>query len=196
MSVPRGLGAGIAALAVALLLASPASAGVVVPGRAWLSGRGVDVCYPSTGSCPDGPAGGVPSAPYQCVELAQRRYTRIGWYPGLFSGVSSAYQIYGWAPGAGMSAHRNGSGYVPVPGDMIISGPSAAVSAGHVAIVDRVDISAGLVHAVEQNANPSGRSTYRLRGSRLSRPGPYGNIIGVVHSPRDRLARGGWDGRF
>jgi hypothetical protein len=196
MRQTAGLAAATAAAAT-LAFVAPASAGVVVGGGAWLGGHGVDVCYPSDGGCAGNQAvGGVPRAPWQCVELAQRLYTRMGWHDGYFSGVSYAYEVFSWARANGMAAHRNGSGYVPVPGDMIVSGPSAAVRAGHVAIVDRVDLAAGTIHAVEENADPSGRSTYRVDGTRLSRPGPYGNIVGVVHSPLDRFRNHGWDGRF
>jgi hypothetical protein len=179
---------------IVLLLGAPAaSAGVVVHGRSWLGGHGVDVCYPAGGGCAGNASVGTPR---QCVELAQRLYNHLGWWGGIFGGVRVASQIYGWAPSHGMSVHRNGSGYIPVPGDMIVSAGSPAVSAGHVAVVDTVDLDRHVVHAVEQNADPSGRSTYRLRGSTLSRPGAYGNILGVVHSPRDHFNAYGWDGRF
>ncbi len=186
----------LAAAVILALLATSARAQVVVPGYAWAQGRGVDVCYPAAAPCAgNAPEGGIHGAPWQCVELAQRFYTHMGWYGGLFVGVTDADQIFGWAAGGGMIAHRNGSGYVPVPGDMIVSAGDRAVPAGHVAIVDSVDLIRGIVHAVEQNANPSGRSTYRLVGPWLTRPGPYGAIIGVVHSPADGL-RTTWDGRF
>ena len=167
--------------ATGVLVPPAASASVVVNGSDWFGGGGVPVCYSSSSSCPGvTPVGGVSGAPWQCVELAQRFYQAKGWYSGIFSGVWYAYQIFSWAPGHGMDAHPNGSGYVPVPGDMIIHNSSVGGGAGHVSIVDTVQ--GGTVNVVEQNASPTGRATYSLSGSTLSRSGLSG-IIGVVHDP-------------
>ena len=59
------------------------------------------------------------------------------------------------------SFHRNGSGYLPVPGDLIIE--SYPGGWGHVSVVDHTVGNA--VYAVEQNASANGRHTYTLTGS-------------------------------
>jgi hypothetical protein len=156
-----------------------------VSGSDWLYGNGVNACSASTDPTCGGDThvGGVSSNWWQCVELAQRLYYRRGWYTannGIFSGVSYAYQIYGQASSLGMTAHANGSGYIPVPGDMIVHTSADGNGAGHVSLVDRVDGST--VYAAEQNINNAADiGTYSLSGSTLSRTGMH--IQGVVHDP-------------
>jgi len=119
------------------------------------------------------------------VELAQRLYTVRGWYTakwhgGYFPGVHPASDIWSQAQNLGMEPHANGTGYIPVPGDMIIH----AGTPGHVSIVDVVG--AGFVQVREQNAASTGTAQYQLSGSTLSRSG-YSTILGVVHNPADHL---------
>jgi len=64
--------------------------------------------------------------------------------------------------------HPNNSGYLPVPGDLIIESWSSGW--GHVSVVDRTV--GNFVYAVEQNATLSGRHTYTLTGSMLTGPFP------------------------
>jgi hypothetical protein len=179
-----------AGLVVGVSAAPPASAAsVVVSGAEWFGGGGVDVCYPATGSCPGNTnVGGIPSAPWQCVELAQRFYRAKGWHGGIFAGVSFAYQIYDNAGSLGMSRQPNGSVATIVPGDMIVENPASINGgAGHVAIVDRIEGST--VHTVEQNASASGRHAYSLRGGTLS--GGWASVRGVVHDPDNHSTGGG-----
>ncbi len=171
----------LGAFASGLLLGSTpaAQARIVVAGPSWLGGQGVDVCYPANDAC----GGNAPTtSPYgfQCVDLAQRLYHKLGWYgASRFAGITSASQIYDRAAALGFVAHANGSGYIPVPGDMVIESPTVANQAGHVAVVDSV--AGNTVAALEENGAPGGRHTYSLSGSTIS-PG-YGPIRGVVHAP-------------
>jgi hypothetical protein len=180
----------------------------LVRAGSWLGGRGVTVysngsshvhCGPGTASCRSriGPRGDVDAGmKWQCVELAQRLYITLGWYPRRF-GVAYAYQIWSAAPRIGMTRVPNGAlwpGSIH-PGDMIVWRPSGDVGfAGHVAIVDTV---VGTQVAVkEQNWGRAtdqwdvqrGRSVYALARGRLSGHGlPPSDIYGIVHSPKDHL---------
>lgn len=124
---------------------------------------------------------------WQCVELTQRLYQVKGWHRGLWSGVGSAYQIYGNARANGLQAYPNDGSYTPVPGDMIVHNHTAQSGAGHVAVVDK--IVGNTLYAVEQNvatngqASP-GRATYALRSGTLTRNQNIQlPILGVVHDP-------------
>lgn len=133
--------------------------GAMVTGRRWLRGKGVDVLRGR-----------------QCTELATRLYQARGW--------GSLSNIYGLRPGrlygGKIVFHRNGSGYVPVPGDVLVE---LGGSYQHVAVVDRVTRKA--IHTVEQNAVPSGRHIYRWNGK--SAFGAYGprHVGGFIHSRRN-----------
>lgn len=174
-----------------------ASAPVLLSGSQWFSGRGVNVCAPSTdpycGS--EYHVGGWNQNWWQCVELAQRLYQKQGWHSGIFAGVSYAYQIYDQAGNLGMSRQANGSITSIVPGDMIVHGSDAPGTggAGHVSIVDSV--SGSTVNVVEQNTyNNQPRATYSFSGGTLSRGG-VGTIRGIVHDPANQYAGGGsWNG--
>jgi CHAP domain len=156
----------------------------VFSGASWLGGQGVNACGEadsSSASCGGETAVGIP---WQCVELAQRLYNARGWFSGHF-GANYAYQIFDRASAIGMTAHENGKGYIPVPGDLIIHTSADGGGDGHVAVVDYV--SGSQVVAAEQNYNNTADlGTYTLNGSTLSR-GSY-HIRGVVHSPKDTLA--------
>ena len=179
------------ALVAAQAPAEATSFGVkLLRGDAWLGGNGVDVfsngnlgCrLSSTRDCgPDSMVDGVyVGEKWQCVELAQRLYTVRGWHTGTF-GVDYAREIFAQASRIGMQAYPNGSGYIPVPGDLIVVGAPTGAGAGHVSVVDRVHDSQ--VNIVEQNwDNTTGRGRYTLIGSSLSRAGAP-NILGVVHDP-------------
>jgi hypothetical protein len=170
-------------LGTSLAAAGPAAASVVISGGSWLGGQGVDVCYPYNQTC----GGNVTTTTgygFQCVDLPQRLYYKLGWYGReQFAGVAYAYQIYGDAGSLGFQAHANGSGYIPVPGDMIVEGATSGNSAGHVAVVDHV--SGDSIYATEENASPTGWHTYTLSGSTIS--GGYGTVLGTVHAPADHL---------
>jgi hypothetical protein len=129
---------------------------------------------------------------WQCVELVQRLYNVRGWFKGHF-GVSYAYQIYDVASRNGMMCYPDGSGYVPVPGDMIIWNPvpGQKIAAGHVAVVNRVD--SDHIYICEQNFNHSGKAILNrsgTNGSRLMRVDGWGKgcIRGIVHDPDNFLS--------
>jgi 5-hydroxyisourate hydrolase-like protein (transthyretin family) len=190
----------IASLSTIVIVVPPASADTTptILNSSWMGGQGVNACsmtgtWDSISCGGDAPVG----VAWQCVELAQRLYYRRGWYTantGRF-GVSYAYQIYDVAAGNGMITHDNGSGYIPVPGDMIIHNkgpnPGSNNNAGHVAVVDYVDGSG--VHVVEQNyASTAHMAVYGLSSSALSRTlynrdGSFAPIRGVVHDPDNAL---------
>lgn len=163
---------GAAALAAAACVVAPAavgsqpasaatrSGGAIISGHRWLDGRGVDVVRGR-----------------QCVELATRLYARKRW--------GSLNNIYGLRSGRlydrKIRFFRNGSGYVPVPGDVVVE---LGGSYQHVAVVNRVTRKA--IFTVEQNATPSGRHTYPWNG-RFAR-GAYGprHVGGFIHSMSNR----------
>lgn len=133
--------------------------GTMVPGNKWLQGKGVDVRF--------GP---------QCTELASRLYAQKKW--------GSITNFYGMHPGRTysrtLSFHANNGKYVPVPGDVLVElgGPYQ-----HVAVVDYVTKNA--VHTVEQNAVPSGRHLYPIKGHKVF--GAYGprHVGGFIHSKKN-----------
>lgn len=156
---------------------------VLVPARNWLQGQGVPVRSNAWGgpSC-NGFSTRSPARQFgggwQCVELAARLYHVRKWGRVFAAGNGGAMYIPEGS--RGLQFHPNGSGYVPVPGDLVIEAHSHY---GHVAVVDSVVNDE--VHAVEQNASWSGRKTYRLEGSAAS--GAYGNgvVRGFMHSRRN-----------
>lgn len=156
--------AAVAVLAPAVIgtqeaAATSRSSGAIISGHRWLKGRGVDVLRGR-----------------QCVELATRLYGRNHW--------GSLNNIYGLRAGHvydhKIRFYRNGSGYVPVPGDVLVE---LGGSYQHVAVVDHVTRKA--IFTVEQNATPSGRHTYGWNG-RTAR-GAYGprHVGGFIHSSRN-----------
>lgn len=133
--------------------------GAMISGRRWLGGKGVDVLRGR-----------------QCTELATRLYGARRW--------GSLNNIYGMRPGRvydrKLVFHRNGSGYLPVPGDVLVE---LGGSYQHVAVVNQVTRKA--IHTVEQNAVPSGRHLYGWNGKRAV--GAYGprHVGGFIHSLRN-----------
>lgn len=168
----------------------------VLLGAAWFNGSGVNVCSDDNGAGSDPTCGGqvhvggVTGEWWQCVELAQRFYKTLGWYPGVFKDVSVAADIYSEASVLGMTRQPNGKITSIVPGDMIVHGRGDKFSpnAGHVAIVNSITSSKkGLaIHVVQQNVESTPTTTYILYDGKLT--GGSGNdILGVVHSPKDKF---------
>jgi hypothetical protein len=169
--------------------AAPACGTVLVSGGSWLSGRGVAVhsngTSQTTGNSCAGFSTSSPSTQdgygWQCIELATRLYAVRGWgsvyadskVPGDPYRYGARYIPEG---STSLTFHANGSGYVPVPGDLIIEGGDTW---GHVAIVDSV--SGSTINAVEQNASTTGRHAYTLSGSTIA--GGYNVVRGIEHSP-------------
>jgi uncharacterized protein YraI/surface antigen len=86
----------------------------------------------------------------------------------LYEDASSTYYVH----------HPNGSGYIPVPGDIITLAGGAY---GHVVIVDSV--SGSQLNVVEQNASPTGRSTLEIDRANGAITGEYGlGVIGTLHA--------------
>ncbi|MCB1272329.1 MAG: CHAP domain-containing protein [Microthrixaceae bacterium] len=146
--------------------------GVLVDGSAWLQGKGVDV------------RGG--GGQWQCVELPQMRlYPKFGWPRVYAAGNEGAAYIPEGSPG--LVRHNPGSGYRPVPGDLIIENPTSKNPYGHVAVVDRTE--GNTIHAVEQNASSTGRHTYAYNNSHYS--GGYGTVKAVLHAPQNHFKNPG-----
>ncbi len=168
-----------------VLVSPPAQAGTVwLAGSAWLGGGGCDVySYNSSDVDQRSYYNGVDvGLKWQCVELPGRLYTIKGWRSGHFP---NANQIYPSASSYGLTAHANGSGYVPVPGDMVTWDVGTV---GHVAVVDYVDSTK--VHIVEQNFSSTCKKTMTrsgTNGSHVERDDGwgYGQCQGFVHSPKN-----------
>ena len=162
-----GLGAG----------ALPPFGTVLIPGNQWLGGAGVDVfsngligCY---NGCRNVTRYGIA---YQCVELVQRLIVSKGWSPKVWG---DAYQIYANASSQYFDKHANGSGYRPVPGDVIVwRGGYGGL--GHVAVVEWVGD--GRLGWVEQNSSASGRGSGVLGPNDAL--GVYGRLepVGILHA--------------
>src|SRR5450631_983143 len=179
--------------------AAPACSAVEVAPGAWLGGAGVTVhsngANQGSGSSCAGLSTSNPGVQdgygWQCVELAARLYAVKGW-GRVYADGGAAAGIYRYGAqyipegSPALAFHPNGSGYLPVPGDLIIeSYPSGW---GHVSVVDQSVGSS--VYAVEHNASPIGRPTYPLTGSTLS--GQYGGgVRGVMHAPANTATHGG-----
>lgn len=173
---------GVLPVAAATAAASPA--GVLIPGSAWLQGQGVDVMG----------NGGNPATQWQCVELPQARlYPKFGWPRVFAAGNSGAAYIPEGSPG--LTRYNPGSGYVPVPGDLVIENPTASNQYGHVAVVDYT--SGNTIYAVEQNGSATGRHNYSFNNS--SYAGGFGTIKAIMHAPLNNFTNPGagtGDGTF
>ena len=175
--------AGAALVAVAPdAQATPACRQVLLAGSQWLGGHGVDVHSNGQNQGTGNSCGSYTKAhptvqdgwAWQCVELVSRLYAVRGWGTVGTGGNGGAYYIPEGSPS--LTFHRNGSGYIPVPGDLVIYNTTASNPYGHVSVVDSV--SGARVNVVEENASWTARGTLTLSGSTLS-----GGIRGVVHSP-------------
>jgi len=159
-----------------------------IPGADWLSGNGVNVCYPVGTPCAGTTAFGAEGTDnWQCEELAARLWTTLNWYSGGWT--QYAYQLYGGLASSQVTDYPNDGSYVPVPGDLIIHGANDgfAEGAGHVAVVDYVDPGTLTIHAVEENVAPAyetspGRGTYVFGGGHWTRQGTSASPIGFVHA--------------
>jgi hypothetical protein len=177
----------LAPLVAVVGASAPASADVIM-GSNWPGGPGVPVCFPTYASC-SGVTTTTTGNGFQCVDLAQRFWDHFGWNPSggtLFRDVPGcAGEIWtGFAndfPNQ-IVKHPNGTGYIPVHGDLI-------VSYCHVAVVDYV--SGGTVYVQEENnpeAGPYGSiaHSYAINGKgTLTRSEVQQPIYGVVHAKAD-----------
>jgi surface antigen len=145
----------------------PPYGAVLVPGSDWFGGHGVNVYSNGYGDNDDGQ--------YQCVDLVTRFVAAEHFGPTIWGNANELYQD---APSAYYVHHPNGSGYIPVSGDIITlaGGPY-----GHVVIVDTV--SGDQINVVEQNASSTGRSTLELDRANGYISGEYGlAVIGTLHA--------------
>jgi hypothetical protein len=142
---------------------------VILPGREWFGGHGVDV--KSNGYS------GNPNGNWQCVELFERFINAQGWFHGIAgAGSRGAVNLFANVPSSAFDKHPNGTGYVPVPGDAVIFSDG---NYGHVAIVNSV--AGGQVNLVEQNASASGRTSISISGGTLGKDGRE-TPVGVLHA--------------
>ena len=152
----------------------PPSGSLLIAGSNWLSGEGVNVY--SNGE--DGNPNGV----YQCVELVNRLITTRGWSPSIYG---NANQFYADANSNYFVKHPNGSGYLPVEGDVVVWGGGEG-GWGHVAVVDAD--SGGLLTVVEQNASPIGYGTYKISSSGYIAASAFGYYVeGYLHPKADTI---------
>ena len=170
-----------------------------VLGSAWLSGHGVNVCYPVGTPCTgttvfpaENPTGTTPYN-WQCEELAARLWSTMNWYSGGWTQYAS--QLYGGLASSQVTYHANDGSYVPVPGDLIIhaANDGFAEGDGHVAVVDSVDPGTLTIHAVEENVSPAyetspGRATYTDSAGHWTRQGASVRPIGFVHANADKYS--------
>ncbi|MEI8080609.1 MAG: CHAP domain-containing protein, partial [Actinomycetes bacterium] len=161
---------------------------VLVPGSGWLSGSGVDVKYNlrvggSSASCagvstvnPAVQNGGG----WQCVELAARLYAVKGWGAIWAGGNGGAQYLPEGSPW--LTFFANGSGYTPVPGDLVVE---TGGTYGHVSVVDAVV--GQVIRTVEQNAAVSGRHDFPFVAGIAT--GSYSGVVrGFLHSPANGTA--------
>jgi surface antigen/uncharacterized protein YraI len=147
--------------------AYPPYGAVLVPGSEWFGGHGVNVISNGYGDNDNGE--------YQCVDLVTRFVSAEHFGPTIWG---NANQLYQDAPTSYYDHHPNGSGYIPVSGDIITlaGGPY-----GHVVIVDSV--SGSQLNVVEQNASATGRSTLEINRANGAITGEYGlGVIGTLHA--------------
>jgi hypothetical protein len=145
----------------------------IIPQGGWLDGYGVTV-FSNGGE-------GLLTGQYQCVDLVTRLIAAMHWSPPIWG---NADQIYGDASAAYFDKHPNGSGYRPVPGDIVVWGGGEG-GYGHVAVVDA--ISGSLLTVVEQNASPSGYNTYTISSSGYIAPRFGYYVEGFLHAKDNHI---------
>jgi len=145
----------------------PPYGSVMVPGSDWFGGHGVNVDSNGYGDNDNGR--------YQCVDLVTRFVAAEHFGPTIWG---NANQLYQDAPSSSYVHHPNGSGYIPVAGDIITlaGGPY-----GHVVIVNQVI--GDTIYVMEQNASSTGRSQLTIDTANGYISGEYGlGVIGTLHA--------------
>lgn len=164
----------------------PAYGTVLVPGSAWLAGQGVDVI--SNGGngadCFSLEAGHH----RQCGELVNRLLAARRWSPAI---AGDAANFYDNADPTFFDKHLAGSGYLPVPGDIVVwSGgvpaPGAPQGYGHVAVV--AADSGGVLTVVEQNSTISGYGRIPIDSTGAIGPIAGLAVVGFLHARANPLA--------
>lgn len=170
----RAARAATASPVVAIVSPCPAYGTVLIPGSMWLGGLGVDVmsnggtgpsCY-DTGS----------DHRWQCGELVNRFLAVRRWGPAI---PGNAGGFYANASGTAFDKHPIGSGYLPVPGDIVVWSGGAG-GFGHVAIV--VGDAGGRLTVVEQNSTITGYGSFPIAAT--GSIGPAGGLtpVGYLHA--------------
>jgi hypothetical protein len=128
---------------------------------------------------PSGAYGQFGSYMWQCVELIERFLNLVGWYKGVLPAPDgTAASMYDAAPASVFVKHPNGSGYRPVPGDIVVY---KGHQFGHIAIVESDDGNA--VGVLEQNVlDENGRGTNQFVGNKLKAAWAGFSIIGFLHA--------------
>lgn len=147
--------------------AFPAEGSVLIYGSQWFGGRGVNVMS-------SGRSGSATSV-WQCVELVKRFMNQRFGVPIRAYGDAKYY----WnnsALGPYVDQHDNGSGYQPVPGDIVVD---TTGNYGHVQIVDAN--SGGTLTLVDQNSSSTGWATATLQSSGLWRRSNGDTTIHFLH---------------
>lgn len=146
---------------------------IFIYGEEWLQGQGVNVY--SNGNNYD--------TFYQCPEVAKRLYDKMGW-PVVKCGINGgAAYIPEGSPE--LVCYKPGSGYVPVPGDLIIENPTKTNPYGHIAVVDYTQ--GNIIYAVEQNAPAKGKGRKEYIYNNSYYDGGYGTIKAIMHAPQNNF---------
>jgi hypothetical protein len=170
--------------------ATPACGAVVLTGVSWLGGRGVDVHYNthvngSTASCAGFSVANLAvqyGGGWQCIELAARLYYVLGWGTVYAGKDGGAQYIPEGSPS--LQFFANGSGYVPVPGDLVVEWGGTW---GHTSVVNSV--SATAINAVEQNVGVTAWHTYPFTGGIATGAYSTKGVRGFMHSPLNGAVR-------
>jgi hypothetical protein len=117
------------------------------------------------------------------VNLVERFVHAENFGPTIYGNANELYQD---ANPAYYEKHPNGSGYVPVPGDIVTFGGGAF---GHVVVV--TNVTSTIVDYVEQNSSPAGKGYLSLSGSTLAAYNRYLPVIGIIHARANTNPSGG-----
>ena len=128
---------------------------------------------------PSGAYGRFGSYMWQCVELIERFLNSVGWYHGVLPAPDgTAASMYDAAPASLFVKHLNGSGYRPVPGDIVVY---KGHQFGHIAIVE--SDAGNTVGVLEQNVlGEDGRGTNTFAGHKLQAAWAGFSVIGFLHA--------------
>lgn len=163
--------------------ACPPRGAVEIPAADWMRSRGGGVDVLSNG--PACTSTDQRTHPYQCVDLVNRLLVAKRWSSTI---NGDAWTFYANAPSASFTKHPPGSGYIPVPGDIVVwGGTGDAGRFGHVQVVDSV--SGNTVHVVQENAAVGPRTDLQIssdgRIPAISWPGNTEYVEGILHARRN-----------
>ena len=185
----------------------PGAAGRTCNGRSITWPCGVDVHSNATAGrpdnskwplSPDSAFGAFGSYKWQCVELVERFVNLAGLYHGIIPAPGgAAANMYSAADSRFFVKHPNGSGYRPVPGDIVVYAENPKVTGydfGHIAVVESDDPATGKVTVLEQNVEDElGRGINQFHGKTLF-PNPTWagfRVRGFLHAKANSAAVSG-----